>query len=170
MKQDTVKQHNVNNRSKNDNKKLTLMKTNNMYEAVVCETCNSGIKTRHRCQTRIDSSNVYDGHLGYAICGKAFCCMCNEKWGSDDSKYCGECKGITVGDDEQRVVDESSTKERHNDTPPPKETFTPDYVKSQMILEILERNNEQGKKQNNNIGQKLIEYRANEVIKKIITH
>jgi len=66
-----------------------------------CEFCNSGLSTRHRCQVEDPNGKYMYRNNGpnvppTLICGKAFCVLCMECWGSESRTNCERCLGLDV--------------------------------------------------------------------------
>ena len=66
-----------------------------------CEFCNSGLSTRHRCQVEDPNGKYMYRNNGpnvppTLICGKAFCVLCMERWGSESRTNCERCLGLDV--------------------------------------------------------------------------
>ena len=118
------------------------------FKSIPCMTCYSGIPTSHRCE----------------ICGSAFCIICTEKWGTEGNRTrCGDHLGIVIDEDENGVEDGTNNgveesvpdgaEERMGDEKQENETisypnFEPDYVRVQMMIELLKKNNDETDNQN----------------------
>ena len=66
-----------------------------------CECCNSGLSTRHRCQVEDPNGKYMYRNNGpnvppTLICGKAFCVLCMERWGSESRTNCERCLGLEI--------------------------------------------------------------------------
>ena len=83
--------------SKKRKKKFVFTEKKNAlgcFDSILCQICTSQIPTNHRCE----------------MCGKAFCVMCTEKWGTSGIRNrCGEHV------DEQGAEYEEVVAESHRD-------------------------------------------------------
>ena len=162
-------------------------KINNCFTSIPCQTCNDGHLTSWRCE----------------ICGKAFCVICVEGWGSGSNRIrCGPHANVMIennnycidvdseestsssnptftpvthveleergsNSDEEAATSSSNptftpvthveSEERGSSSDEETSTFTPDYLKISMILEVLYSRSKSDK---NPIGYDLLRHRA----------
>ena len=120
------------------------------YEAVACQCCDSGIKTRHRCRLPALGSKVQDPEIG-PICGLAFCCKCQSSWGSEDQTKCchplcgnkkengSTAEGVSTPRAEL-AVDSGDSTESEDEQTRVEGVFAvnpPDYVMIYMMIEAI---------------------------------